>query len=66
MWPITCSQPLWIQWDGTHYFLRDPVASLLKKVSTASEDIVRAVLPADSGLFRTAKNFYYQLGSRRP
>jgi hypothetical protein len=48
-----------------HYFLRDPVASMLKKVSTASEDIVRAVLPAESGLFRTAKNFYYQLGSRR-
>jgi hypothetical protein len=49
-----------------HYFLRDPVASLFKKLSTASEDIVRAVLPADSGLFRTAKNFYYQFGARRP
>ena len=36
------------------------------RLSTASEDIVRTVLPADSGLFRTAKNFYYQLGSRRP
>ena len=48
-----------------HYFLRDPVVSILKKVSTGSEDIVRTLLPADSGLFRTAKNFYYQLGSRR-
>ena len=49
-----------------HYFLRDPVASILKKVSTGSEDIVRKLVPANSGLFRTAKNFYYQLGSRRP
>jgi hypothetical protein len=49
-----------------HYFLRDPVANILKKVSTGSEDIVRKLVPADSGLFRTAKNFYYQLGARRP
>ena len=47
-----------------HYFLRDPVAALFKKVSNASEDIVRAVLPADSSLFRTAKRFYYQRGAR--
>jgi hypothetical protein len=49
-----------------HYFLRDPVASIFKKVSTGSEDIIRTLLPADSGLFRTAKNFYYQFGARRP
>lgn len=48
-----------------HYFLRDPIASIFKKVSTGSEDIVRTLLPADSALFRTAKNFYYRLGSRR-
>jgi hypothetical protein len=48
-----------------HYYLRDPVASTLQKVSTASEDVVRALLPADSGLFRAAKTFYYQLASTR-
>lgn len=49
-----------------HYFLRDPVASILKRVSTESEDIIRKLLPADSGVFRAAKKVYYQLGSRRP
>jgi hypothetical protein len=48
-----------------HYFLRDPVANTLKQVTTASEDMVRMLLPANSGLFRTAKKFYYMLGSRR-
>ena len=49
-----------------HYFLRDPVANILKQVSNASEDVVRKLLPANSGLFRSAKRFYYSLGSRRP
>ncbi len=40
-----------------HYFLRDPLVSIFKKVSTGSEDVVRAVLPENSGLFRAAKNF---------
>jgi hypothetical protein len=48
-----------------HYFLRDPVASIFKTVSTGSEDIIRALLPENSGLFRTAKSFYYRFGARR-
>ena len=49
-----------------HYFVRDPIASTLKNVSTTSEQIVRALLPANSGLFRTAKHFYYGFGARKP
>ncbi|MFZ4748017.1 MAG: hypothetical protein ACOYLK_14200 [Sphingomonas sp.] len=48
-----------------HYFLRDPLASILKKVSTGSEDVVRAMVPADSKLFQAAKKAYYRVGSRR-
>ena len=48
-----------------HYFIRDPIASTLKKVSTGSEQIVRALVPADSGVFKSAKKFYYRLGARR-
>jgi hypothetical protein len=48
-----------------HYFLRDPLASILKKVSTGSEDVVRALVPANSRLFQTAKKAYYSVGSRR-
>jgi hypothetical protein len=44
------------------YFLRDPVVSIFKKVSTGSEDIVRKLFPAESSLFRTAKSFYYRFG----
>ena len=48
-----------------HYFLRDPVASTLKAISTGSEQMVRALLPADSALFRKAKKAYYQFGTKR-
>ncbi len=48
-----------------HYFLRDPVSNIFKQVSNASEDILRKVAPENSGLFRTAKRFYYQLGARK-
>jgi hypothetical protein len=49
-----------------HYFLRAPVASALKKVTTGSEDIVRALVPNNSGLFKSAKQFYYRLGLKKP
>jgi hypothetical protein len=49
-----------------HYFIRDPLASILKRVSTGSEQMLRSVIPAESGFFKTAKKLYYQLGSRRP
>lgn len=45
-----------------HYFLRDPLAASLKSISTASEHTVRALLPADSGVFRRVKKIYYQCG----
>ncbi len=48
-----------------HYFLRDPIASALKAVTTGSEQMIRAVLPADSALFRQAKKAYYQIGAKR-
>jgi len=49
-----------------HYFIRDPIGSTLKKVTTNSEHIVRTLIPADSGLFRTAKQFYYGFGAKKP
>jgi hypothetical protein len=48
-----------------HYFLRDPLAATLKQVTTGSEQIVRALLPDNSALFRTAKQFYYRAGKRK-
>jgi hypothetical protein len=48
-----------------HYFLRDPLASTLKMASTASEDVLRRLVPENSGLFRSAKQFYYRVGARR-
>jgi hypothetical protein len=49
-----------------HYFLRAPLASALKKVTTGSEDIVRALVPDNTGLFKSAKQFYYRLGVKKP
>ena len=49
-----------------HYFIRDPIASILNKVSTGSEQVLRSVIPTESVLFKTAKKLYYQFGSRRP
>jgi hypothetical protein len=49
-----------------HYFLRDPLVSTLKKVTTGSEQIVRAFVPDNSGLFRRAKQFYYRMGTKKP
>jgi hypothetical protein len=49
-----------------HYFLRDPLVTTLKQVTTGSEQIVRALLPDDTALFKAAKRFYYRLGTRKP
>jgi hypothetical protein len=48
-----------------HYFLRDPLGSTLTKLSTGSEQVLRALVPDDSGLFRSAKKFYYRLGTKK-
>lgn len=47
-----------------HYYMRDPIAQTLKKLSTTSETMVRRVLPEDSIMFRTAKRLYYDLIAR--
>jgi hypothetical protein len=47
-----------------HYFLRDPVVSTLNAITTGSEQMLRALLPADSALFRQVKKVYYQIGAR--
>jgi hypothetical protein len=49
-----------------HYFLRDPLVSTLTQVTTGSEQILRALVPENSALFRSAKKFYYSLGTKRP
>ena len=48
-----------------HYYLRDPLAATLKSLSTGSEQIVRALLPDNSSLFKTAKEFYYRMGAKK-
>lgn len=48
-----------------HYLLRDPIALTLQQMSTNSEWIFRAVVPSESALFKRAKKYYYQIGSRR-
>jgi hypothetical protein len=48
-----------------HYFLRDPLASILKMTSTESAHIVRTVVPENSFLFRHTKRVYYSLASRK-
>lgn len=49
-----------------HYFLRDPIASALNRVTTSSEQVLRALVPADSVVFKSAKRLYYSMGPRRP
>jgi hypothetical protein len=48
-----------------HYFFRDPLGSMLKSMTTGSEQIMRAIVPENSGLFRTAKRMYYSLGAKK-
>jgi hypothetical protein len=48
-----------------HYRMRDPVGQALKWFSTASEQLLRRAMPADSAMFRLAKRTYYQLAARR-
>ena len=48
-----------------HYFLRDPLVSTLKKVTTGSEQIVRTLLPDNSVLFKSVKQFYYSMGTKK-
>jgi hypothetical protein len=48
-----------------HYFLRDPLAATLKKVTTGSEQVVRALVPDNSMLFRSARSFYYRLNAKK-
>jgi hypothetical protein len=47
-----------------HYFLRDPLARTVARLSTASEQIIRAALPAEGAAFQVAKRAYYALGRR--
>ena len=48
-----------------HYYLRDPLAATLKKITTGSEQVLRALVPDNSALFRRAKAFYYRSGARK-
>jgi len=47
-----------------HYFLRDPVARIVKHLATSSEQVLRKALPENSAMFREAKRLYYSLASR--
>jgi len=47
-----------------HYFLRDPVARIVKHLATSSEQVLRKALPENSAMFREAKRLYYNLASR--
>ena len=46
------------------YRLRDPVARLVKGLSTASEQVIRKALPEDTAMFRAAKRIYHHLSRR--
>jgi hypothetical protein len=44
-----------------HYFMRDPVAHVLKHLLDGSEMVLRKALPESSGIFRAAKRAYYSI-----
>jgi hypothetical protein len=48
-----------------HYHMRDPVGRVIKRLSTASEQMLRKTLPAESAMFKLAKRTYYQFAVRR-
>jgi hypothetical protein len=47
-----------------HYYLRDPIASSLKKLSNGSEMVVRQMLGEDTRRFEVAKRLYYNFATR--
>lgn len=47
-----------------HYRLRDPIARIVKGLSTASEQVIRKTLPENTAMFRAAKRIYYNLSRR--
>ena len=47
-----------------HYFLRDPLASILNSLVTNSEQLVRNLVPENSAMFRAAKRLYYSRSVR--
>jgi len=48
-----------------HYYMRDPIAHSLKRLSSGSEMVLRKAVPDDSAMFRLAKRAYYAYAARR-
>jgi len=42
-----------------HYIMRDPVGLAMTQFQTATEQVVRRIVPKESAAFRTAKRLYY-------
>ncbi len=42
-----------------HYYRRDPIAHIVKRLATGSEMVLRKALPEETGMFRLAKRIYY-------
>jgi hypothetical protein len=47
-----------------HYYLRDPLARIMKLLATSSEQILRKAVPENTAIFRTAKRLYYSMAAR--
>ncbi|HEY2051059.1 MAG TPA: hypothetical protein VGH03_17100 [Caulobacteraceae bacterium] len=48
----------------SHYYLRDPLARIMKQLSDSSEQVLRKAVPENTAMFRTAKRFYYSVAAR--
>lgn len=48
-----------------HYYMRDPVAHTLKRLTSGSEMVLRKAITEDSAIFRLAKRTYYAYAARR-
>jgi hypothetical protein len=48
-----------------HYYLRDPLATSLKRLANGSEMVVRQMLGEDTTRFKLAKRLYYDFATRK-
>jgi hypothetical protein len=49
----------------SHYYLRDPIAHSLKRLTNSSEMVLRKTIPEETAMFRLAKRTYYAYTARR-
>jgi hypothetical protein len=47
-----------------HYYLRDPLARIMKQLASSSEQVLRKAVPENTAMFRAAKRLYYNVAAR--